>query len=55
MYFESPKTLMNKEIDEFNFLCIEGKIYDLFIEPLKNLFGDEWKIQFKKQFDINRF
>ena len=52
MYFESPKTLMNKEIDEFNFLCIEGKIYDLFIEPLKNLFGDEWKIQFKKQFDI---
>lgn len=39
---ETLKTSMDKEIERFNFSCINGEIYELFIDPLKDFYSERW-------------
>ena len=42
---------MNREIEDFKNLCIEGTVYDIFIEPLKEKYAEKWSEMFRSYLD----
>jgi hypothetical protein len=51
MCSEDLKTLMDREIEDFKNLCIEGTVYDIFIEPLKEKYAEKWSEMFLSYLD----
>ncbi|KFF07965.1 hypothetical protein [Chryseobacterium luteum] len=51
MCSEDLKTCMDREIVDFKNLCIEGTVYDIFIEPLKEKYAKKWSEMFIMYFD----
>lgn len=46
MCSEELKTCMDREIEDFKNLCIEGTVYDIFIKPLKEKYAEKWSEMF---------
>lgn len=51
MCSEDLKTCMDREIEDFKNLCLEGTVYDIFIEPLKEKYAEKWCEMFMMYFD----
>lgn len=51
MCSEDLKTCMDREVADFKNLCIEGTVYDMFIEPLKGKYAEKWSEMFMRYFD----
>ncbi len=53
MNSESLKTLMNTEVEDFKNLCVSGGVYDVFIDRLMEIYGEEWEKTYKRLFLVN--
>ena len=51
MCSDDLKTLMDREVADFKNLCIEGTVYDIFIEPLKEKYAEKWSEMFMSYLD----
>lgn len=53
MNSESLKTLMNTEVEDFKNLCVSGGVYDVFIDRLMEIYGEEWAKTYKRLFLVD--
>lgn len=53
MNSESLKTLMDREVEDFKNLCISGGVYDVFIDRLMEIYGEEWGKTYKRLFLVD--
>lgn len=53
MNSESLKTCMDTEVEYFKNLCVSGGVYNVFIDRLMKIYGEEWEREYKRLFSAN--